>query len=142
MSGHHVTLGNWNVQRRDAEVLRYEVFVKEQHVPVELEWDDMDMQSIHALVHDADGAVIGTGRLLPDGHIGRMAVKKTSRGCGIGSAILQALMDTARQRGDQSVVLHAQLHAAAFYERFGFQREGEEFMEAGIPHVQMRHAFS
>lgn len=137
-----LTLGDWAVQRNDAQALRYEVFVVEQNVPVELEWDDMDAVCLHAVVYDAQGQALGTGRLLPDGHIGRMAVRKAARGAGIGGAILNALMQQARKRGDRAVVLNAQSHAAAFYQRFGFVREGEEFMEAGIPHIQMRHVFA
>jgi predicted GNAT family N-acyltransferase len=70
-----------------------------------------------------------------------MAVKKFARGAGIGGAILEALMQEAKKRGDRSVILNAQIHAESFYERFRFVREGEEFMEAGIPHVRMRHQF-
>jgi predicted GNAT family N-acyltransferase len=134
-----LTLGDWATQRRDAQTIRYEVFVQEQQVPVELEWDDMDAVCVHALAYDDAGNALGTGRLLPDGHVGRMAVRKPARGAGIGSLILEALMQEAKKRGDRAVELHAQLHAEAFYRRFGFVREGEEFIEAGIPHVRMRH---
>lgn len=137
-----VVLGDWPMQRAAAQAVRYEVFVVEQKVPLEMEWDEMDSSSLHAVGYDDSGKVVATGRLLPDGHIGRMAVVKAERGQGIGSAILRALMDEARKRGDNAVVLNAQTHAAPFYLRHGFMREGEEFMEAGIPHVQMRYDFS
>jgi predicted GNAT family N-acyltransferase len=134
-----LTLGDWVRQRNDAYAVRHEVFVIEQKVPAELELDEMDEVSLHALVHDEEGTALATGRLLPDGHIGRMAVRAEARGQGIGSAILQALMAAARQRGDRVVLLSAQVHAEPFYARFGFEREGDEYMEAGIPHVRMRH---
>jgi predicted GNAT family N-acyltransferase len=133
-----VTLGDWDAQREDAQAIRQEVFVVEQGVPVELEWDEMDAVCVHALARDPRGRALGTGRLLPDGHIGRMAVRKAARGAGVGAAILEALIREAAARGDQEVLLHAQTCAEAFYRRFGFVREGEEFMEAGIPHVRMR----
>jgi predicted GNAT family N-acyltransferase len=137
----HISIGNWARQCAAARVVRDEVFIIEQAIPVELEWDGMDTHCLHAVAHDAQGQAIATGRLLPDGHIGRMAVCKAARGAGIGAMILQALMDQARARGDRAVLLNAQTHAEAFYARHGFVREGEEFMEAGIPHIQMRHVF-
>jgi predicted GNAT family N-acyltransferase len=85
--------------------------------------------------------VLGTGRLLPDGHIGRMAVLRQARGAGVGSALLRALMQAARARGDREVMLSAQTHALPFYERFGFVAEGEAYDDAGIPHRVMRLAF-
>jgi NAD(P)-dependent dehydrogenase (short-subunit alcohol dehydrogenase family)/predicted GNAT family N-acyltransferase len=138
---YRITLGDWNMQRRDAQPIRYDVFVIEQQVPVELEWDDMDEQCVHAIAYDHTGKAAGTARLLPDGHIGRMAVMKAARGSGVGSAMLKALMQEAARRGDGAVLLHAQTHAEAFYGRHGFMREGDVFMEAGIPHVLMRHTF-
>jgi len=135
----HIILGDWAAQKADARAIRHEVFIVEQNIPIELEWDEMDDVSLHAVVHDDDGRVIGAGRLLPDGHIGRMAVKQSMRGAGIGGAILEALMQQAKMRGDKAVLLNAQIHAEPFYGRHGFVREGEEFMEAGIPHIQMRH---
>jgi predicted GNAT family N-acyltransferase len=138
---YRLTLGDWGAQRKDAQAVRYDVFVIEQRVPVELEWDDMDQQCLHAVVYDERGQALGTGRLLPDGHIGRMAVRNNARGEGIGGAILQALMQHAQQRGDRAVLLNAQTHAESFYRRYGFERDGDEFMEAGIPHIQMCHVF-
>lgn len=138
---YRITLGDWSAQHKDAQAIRYDVFVIEQQVPVELEWDDMDAACLHAVVYGEQGQALGTGRLLPDGHIGRMAVRKSARGEGIGSAILQALMQHAKQRGDRAVLLNAQTHAEPFYCRYGFERDGGEFMEAGIAHIQMRHVF-
>lgn len=137
-----ITIGDWLSQRVAAQPVRYDVFVLEQKVPLELEWDDMDEKSLHAVAHDVHGNAVATGRLLPDGHIGRMAVRREVRSCGIGGAVLQALMAEARKRGDSAVVLNAQVHAQQFYARFGFVQEGEEFMDAGIPHICMRHCFA
>jgi predicted GNAT family N-acyltransferase len=140
-----VSLGDWATQQPEAQAIRYEVFVLEQKVPLEMEWDEMDAQCLHAVAYLAgeDGVeqAVGTGRLLPDGHIGRMAVRETARGAGVGAAILQALMQQAQLRRDKLVQLNAQSHAAAFYGRHGFVREGEEFEEAGIPHIHMQHTF-
>ncbi len=133
-----IELGDWAAMRARAEPVRFEVFVEEQKVPAEIELDEFDAVSLHALALDAGGNVLGTGRLLPDGHIGRMAVRACARGRGVGAALLRALMDAARRRGDREVVLSAQTHAIPFYERFGFVAEGEEYDDAGIPHRLMR----
>jgi predicted GNAT family N-acyltransferase len=136
-----ITLGDWDTQRDDAQAIRREVFVIEQNVPLDMEWDDMDDVSLHAVAYGANHQAIGTGRLLPDGHIGRMAVRMSARHAGVGSAILQELMRKAAKRGDPEVVLHAQTRAAPFYARYGFVTEGEVFDEAGIPHIRMRRVF-
>ncbi len=134
-------LGDWNQLQQQAKAIRFEVFVNEQKVPAEIELDDMDAVCLHALAFDAQGQALGTGRLLPDGHIGRMAVRRSARGSGVGGALLQALMEQARLRGDARVVLNAQTHAAPFYQRHGFEVVGAEFEEAGIAHVEMQHCF-
>ena len=133
-----IVTGDWNDVREDAQQLRIEVFVIEQGVPIELEWDEGDEVSIHAVAYDDAGLAIATGRLLPDGHIGRMAVRQSARGNGIGSQVLKTLLAVAAREGHTELVLHAQLHAWGFYERHGFVGEGEEFMEAGIAHKRMR----
>lgn len=132
-----ITLGDWEMQREAAQPVRHEVFVVEQRVPLDMEWDEMDRACVHAVAFDECGAAVGTGRLLPDGHIGRMAVREAARGKGIGAAMLNALVAEAEKRGDRAVMLHAQIQAEPFYARFGFVRDGEEFMEAGIPHIHM-----
>jgi predicted GNAT family N-acyltransferase len=133
--------GSWAQLAEDARPIRYEVFVLEQQVPLELEWDEMDESSLHIVAYDKNRQAIGTARLLPDGHIGRMAVRQPLRGKGVGSVLLQTLVSVAQQRGDAAVLLHAQLHAEDFYRRHGFVRDGEEFVEAGIMHICMRHDF-
>lgn len=136
-----VVIGDWDTLREHAQALRVEVFVVEQGVPIELEWDEGDEVSIHAVAYDAQGQAVATGRLLPDGHIGRMAVRKSARGQGIGSEVLEALLVEARRLGYGRLVLHAQTHAADFYRKHGFVEEGDEFTEAGIAHRLMtRHA--
>lgn len=131
-----VRLGSWNELSAQASPIRFTVFVDEQKVPVELELDEFDPLSCHALALAGDEA-IGTGRLLPDGHIGRMAVLAGWRGRGVGALLLQALIDEAQRRGMTRVVLNAQTHALGFYARFGFAPEGEEYEEAGLPHRTM-----
>jgi predicted GNAT family N-acyltransferase len=133
-----VRLGAWIDLRDEAAPIRYAVFVDEQKVPAEIELDDWDALSLHALALDAQGRVLGTGRLLPDGHIGRMAVLQSARGQGVGTALLRALLQAARARGDREVVLSAQTHAMPFYEKAGFIAEGDDYDDAGIPHRQMR----
>ncbi len=133
-----IVTGDWGNLREDAQKVRIEVFVIEQNVPIELEWDEGDEVSTHAVAYDQQGRPVATGRLLPDGHIGRMAVSQSLRGQGIGKQVLIALLDHARQDGHQELVLHAQTHAVPFYERQGFVVEGEEFIEADMPHRLMR----
>ncbi len=133
-----IVTGDWGNLREDAQKVRIEVFVIEQNVPIELEWDEGDEVSTHAVAYDQQGRPVATGRLLPDGHIGRMAVSQSLRGQGIGKQVLIALLDHARQDGHQELVLHAQTYAVPFYERQGFVVEGEEFIEADMPHRLMR----
>ena len=127
----------WRAAQAEAKRIRVTVFVEEQGVPAELEMDDNDAASLHALAY-ADGRAIGTGRLLPDGHIGRMAVLKEWRGRGAGRSLLRRLIDAARQRGHREVALSAQVHALEFYRAEGFEPEGAIYEEAGIPHQAMR----
>ena len=118
--------------------VRRSVFVDEQHVDPQLEWDGRDAGCFHVLACDIAGRAVGTGRLLQDGHIGRMAVLRSARGAGVGAALLRALMAAARDRGLREVRLNAQTHALPFYERFGFTAQGDEFDDAGIAHRAMR----
>lgn len=129
-------LGGWAELAAQAAPIRFEVFVEEQRVPAEMELDEFDALSCHALAL-VDGRPVGTGRLLPDGHIGRMAVVVGWRGRGVGAALLQALIDEAGRRGMALLALSAQTHALGFYRRFGFMPEGEVYEEAGLPHQVM-----
>ena len=135
-----VEVGAWATLQASAAPIRLAVFVHEQLVPLEEEIDALDALCVHAVAFDAQGHALATGRLLPDGHIGRMAVLKAVRGRGLGSAVLNALMQQARQKGFAEVVLSAQTHAQAFYARHGFVPEGAEYLDANIPHVLMRKA--
>lgn len=132
-----ITLNNWSIQKEAARSVRMNVFVLEQKVPLEMEMDASDELCIHAVAKDATGTVIGTGRLLPDGHIGRMAVLASARSTGVGTQILHSLMRAAKERGDKRVVLNAQISAAGFYAKFGFSQIGDEFIQAGIKHIEM-----
>ena len=132
---------HWAAARAEASRIRLKVFVEEQRVPREIEMDDMDAACLHALAW-LDGKAVGTGRLLPDGHIGRMAVLGESRALGVGGAILERLVEEARRQGLREVVLSAQTHAIGFYRRHGFSEEGEVFEEAGIPHQEMRRVLN
>ena len=129
---------SWEQDGDRLRALRYEVFVCEQGVPEALEWDGLDPACRHVVAETVAGEAIGTGRLLRDGHVGRMAVTKAWRREGVGSALLERLVAMARVRGDRLVVLHAQAYVTDFYRRAGFEAIGAEFMEAGIAHVEMR----
>jgi len=132
-----VEAGSWKELGGQARQVREAVFVEEQKVPLNLEMDEHDTSSRHVIACDADGGAIGTGRLLADGHIGRMAVLADWRGKGVGRALLERLLEEAFAKEMRQLALHAQTQAAGFYRRFGFVEEGPEFMEAGIPHRVM-----
>lgn len=135
-----IDLLDWTQAAALAMPLRERVFVVEQGVPPELELDEFDAVSRHAVARAIDGSVIATGRLLPDGHIGRMAVDAGWRNRGVGGVVLEALVEEASALGMAEVVLNAQLHALTFYERHGFAAVGEAFIEAGIVHRTMRRS--
>ncbi len=132
-----IQLMTWSDALPLARAVREKVFVEEQDVPRELEWDEWDARSDHAVALDGRSNAVGTARLLPVGRIGRMAVLRPWRGRGVGAALLEALLQLARERGVPEVTLHAQTHAAGFYRKFGFDTRGDEFLEAGIAHVEM-----
>jgi predicted GNAT family N-acyltransferase len=132
-----IELHDWERARVEASRIRLLVFVEEQRVPPEIEMDANDAVSVHALACE-DGTAVGTGRLLPDGHIGRMAVLREYRARGVGGAILERLIAEARRRGLREVLLSAQTHALEFYRKHGFAPTGGVYMEAGIPHQAMR----
>ncbi len=136
-----VRVGGWTELGRDAQAIRTAVFVDEQRVPAAMEWDEADATCVHALARNRLGLALATGRLLEHApgvaRIGRMAVVRTLRGSGVGRAVLDALVEAARERGCREVVLHAQTSAAGFYSRAGFVARGPEFEEAGIAHIEM-----
>jgi YbgC/YbaW family acyl-CoA thioester hydrolase len=139
-----VALGAWRDLGEAATVIRRQVFVEEQHIPADMEWDSADAACLHALARNHFGMPLATGRLLEHvpgvAKIGRMAVLRPMRGTQIGRQVLDALMAEARRQGYREVLLHAQLSAESFYLRAGFQRRGEPFEEAGIGHVEMVRA--
>ena len=126
----------WEKARAYAAPIRFTVFVEEQGVPREIELDEHDATSVHAVAF-ADEVAVGTGRLLPDGHIGRMAVLEAWRGKGVGSFMLEHLVLVGRGKGLREIVLSAQVGAVPFYGRHGFTQRGAEYMEAGIRHQEM-----
>lgn len=145
--GAQIVVGTWNVLGDDARAVREAVFIIEQVIPRDLEWDQWDASSLHAIARDCAGRAIATGRLLPapfdpdnpaTGHIGRMAVLADARRRGIGGLILARLMQEARRQGFATAALNAQTYVAAFYGRHGFVADGSEFLEVGIPHLVMR----
>ncbi|MGW0493945.1 GNAT family N-acetyltransferase [Streptomyces sp. NPDC003007] len=133
--------------------VRKEVFVGEQGVPEDIEYDAYDAGAVHVLAVREDGVPLGTGRLLHGaaavtqtgagplvGSLGRLAVTGAARGLGVGAALVRAIEDAARARGLTAVDLHAQTHALGFYERLGYEPYGPEYLEAGIPHQGMRRS--
>lgn len=134
---YRIRLAAWQGDRHALQLIRGQVFMQEQRVSAELEWDGLDDDAQHLLAHSAQGEAIGCARLLPDGHIGRMAVLKPWRGQGVGHALLRFALDQLCQQQVAMAVLDAQVHAMPFYERLGFSAVGETFMDAGIPHRRM-----
>ncbi|MDP3833898.1 MAG: YbgC/FadM family acyl-CoA thioesterase [Hydrogenophaga sp.] len=136
-----VRVGPWSELGADAQRLRTAVFVEEQRIPKELEWDEADAVAVHAVAYNRLGRPVATGRMLPHepgvARIGRMAVERPLRGGRLGRDVLHALMDAARARGDTEVMLHAQHSAEGFYARLGYERRGPAFEEAGIAHQEM-----
>ncbi len=134
-------VGTWSALGEPAAALRTDVFVREQRVPAEMEWDDSDHTAIHAVAFNRLGQPLATGRLLQPApgvaQVGRMAVHRVLRGSHLGRDILHSLVAAARARGDREVLLHAQRSAEGFYRRCGFQPRGEPFEEVGIPHIEM-----
>lgn len=141
MTRHHenlrVELVEWGNGEAAIRAIRKTVFILEQAVPEELEWDGLDSNCAHVLALNERSEAIGTARMQPNGTIGRMAVLKVWRGRGVGRALLQTLLDLAVRQGLPRVTLSAQTHAIGFYERAGFLAVGEPFMDAGIPHRKM-----
>jgi len=137
-----VVTGHWDSLGDGAGKVRRDVFIDEQRIPKELEWDEHDATAVHAVARNRLGQAVATGRLVTEapgvGRIGRMAVHRTLRSGGHGAAVLRALEAAAAARGDREVTLHAQRSAEAFYARLGYLPYGDPFEEAGIAHIEMR----
>lgn len=131
---------NWPADAERLRHIRNTVFIQEQGVPETIEWDGQDAEALHVIA-ELNQNVVGCGRLLPDGRIGRLAVLQDCRGHKVGERLLQRLLQRARKRGEIGVYLHAQTDALGFYERAGFVMRGAPFDEAGISHVDMQLEF-
>ena len=136
-----VETGGWDRLCDHARHLRTEVFLQEQKIPADMEWDDGDAAAVHAVAYNRLDQPVGTGRMLQQlpgvARIGRMAVHQALRGSGVGKQVLQALLTVAADRGDYEAMLHAQRSAEDFYLGLGFVPRGEPFEEAGIAHIEM-----
>ncbi len=150
-----VAIGDWATLGEEAGTLRRAVFIDEQRIPADLEWDEADATAVHAIARNRLGQVVATGRLIADSdspgrpaepvqpgtaRIGRMAVLRVLRGLGHGESVLRALEVAAIERGDREICLHAQRSAERFYARLGYLPHGEPFEEAGIWHIEMRRS--
>ena len=135
-----IRIANWNNDKKSLAQIRRHVFIEEQNVSEELEWDEYDDSSTHFLVTLAD-KVIATARLKADGQIGRMAVLAEYRNRGIGSELLHFVLQHAASLNLKQIYLHAQLDAIPFYEKQGFTAFGDIFYEANIPHLKMLKKF-
>lgn len=131
-----IEIADWETEATEIKSIRTVVFVEEQNVPLELEWDGLDPDCTHFIVR-SNSKAIATARLKPDGQIGRMAVLRPYRGLGIGTKLLTAVLNHAAKTGLKRVYLHAQVQVIEFYQSFGFITEGEKFMDAGIAHRAM-----
>jgi len=131
-----IRASTWSDHEQEIRSVRNSVFVVEQSVPEDLDFDGLDPTCCHALAFSGD-EVVATGRMESDGHIGRIAVLKAHRGCGIGSALVQFFLSMAKRKKMGLVYLNAQVTAVGFYEKLGFHRTGDVFMDADIEHVRM-----
>ena len=144
MSEYFIKSGVWSELKLDAEKIRRQVFIQEQSIPEQDEWDALDAVSLHFVVYDRHlendlkiNQAIATARLLENNSIGRVAVLKSYRSKGVGRLIMQQIIGHARTEKRQFLKLSSQVHAIAFYESFGFQVKGEEYLDCGIPHIDM-----
>ena len=132
-----VQSGHWNKLEQDAKFIRKQVFIIEQNIPEEEEWDDQDMISDHFVVYDQNQP-IATARLLQNNSVGRVAVLKAYRGQGIGRMIMLEIIRQAHQQDRKFLHLSSQVHAISFYEKLGFSIQGDAYDECGIPHIKMQ----
>ncbi|MFU8861018.1 MAG: GNAT family N-acetyltransferase [Cyclonatronaceae bacterium] len=136
-----VRIAGWSDDESDIRRIRTLVFIDEQQIPEDEEFDDADKTAVHVLAFDDTGEAVGTARLLGYKKIGRVAVVRHWRGRGVGKALIRFLMQMARENGAHTVELDAQVYAIPFYERLGYRVTGSEFMDAGIPHRKMSIEF-
>jgi len=133
---------DWDSAKKLLSAIRTEVFIKEQRVPPELEWDDLDQSAKHLLALDSNGEPVGCARIIAPGSIGRMAVLENRRGQGVGQALLSAAIAVCKQHGWTNIVLSAQTYAIPFYEKSGFIVTSGVYIDAGIPHRDMSLALT
>ncbi len=132
-----VKIVSFKTYYKEIKEIRKDVFIIEQKVPEDLEWDGLDPEAKHVLAKNGK-EMIGTGRVFSDGHIGRVAVTKDYRGKGIGKKIMNKLIELAKSEGLNEVLVSSQCSAAGFYKKIGFSEYGDIFLEAGIDHIKMR----
>jgi len=133
--------GSWNELQSAAKFIRTEVFIQEQKIAAEDEWDQDDKHAVHFILYDQTRA-IATARLLPNHWIGRVAVLKTDRGRGLGKALMQAIIKYAQEQQLDQLCLSSQVHATSFYQELGFACFGEVYEDCGIPHINMHLTLS
>ena len=136
MADFQIQSGDWNELQHDAQFIRRSVFVQEQNISEDDEWDDQDPISLHFVVYDQNQA-IATARLLENHSIGRVAVLKQYRGKSIGQLLMQHIIQVAAEQKREFLKLSAQVYATGFYENLGFMVEGDEYLDCGIPHIDM-----
>ncbi|WP_425919249.1 GNAT family N-acetyltransferase [Acinetobacter sp. TSRC1-2] len=141
MSQFTIHTGSWNELQNDAKLIREQVFIQEQQIAVEDEWDVEDAVSLHFVVYDQDQP-IATARLLQNNSVGRVAVLKSYRGVGIGKLLMQQIIQQAKHEQREFLKLSSQVHAIQFYAALGFKVEGEQYLDCGIPHIDMRLLFT
>ena len=131
-----IVSGSWKDLAAHAKAIREAVFIQEQNIAAEDEWDAEDAVAVHFIVFQQDQA-IATARLLSNHSIGRVAVLTTARGLGVGQRLMQAVIDYARAEQRGLVKLSSQVHAIGFYQALGFEAQGDEYLDCGIPHIDM-----
>lgn len=141
MSQFTIRTGSWDELKNDAKLIREQVFIQEQQIAVEDEWDAEDAVSVHFVIYDQDQP-IATARLLQNNSVGRVAVLKSHRGLGIGKLLMQQITQQAKHQQREFLKLSSQVHAIQFYAGLGFKVEGEQYLDCGIPHIEMRLLFA
>jgi len=141
MSQFSIRTGCWDELQNDAKLIREQVFIQEQQIAVADEWDAEDAVSVHFVVYDQDQP-IATARLLQNNSVGRVAVLKSHRGLGIGKLLMQQIIQQAKHQQREFLKLSSQVHAIQFYAGLGFKVEGEQYLDCGIPHIDMRLLFA